>query len=163
MKLFIHTQKQKQLLMKATLKMYLNQSTLQLYQTENFLGKDSGWIIDSAVDHNINISKYNSLAASSYIKLPEELAHPRKGLINIQNIDYNEYFKRSLDKYLHPADHHTARITKADKEKKLDFKDIKFPVQVRDIHKIKKRILSALGFLVMKIRKNFQFMCQKML
>ena len=87
MKLFIHTQKQKQLLMKATLKMYLNQSTLQLYQTENFLGKDSGWIIDSAVDHNINISKYNSLAASSYIKLPEELAHPRKGLINIQNID----------------------------------------------------------------------------
>ena len=30
---FIHTQKQKQLLMKVTLPMYLKQSTLHLYQT----------------------------------------------------------------------------------------------------------------------------------
>ena len=30
---------------------------------------------------------YNPLAGSSYIKLPKELEHPRKGLINIQNID----------------------------------------------------------------------------
>ena len=33
MTLFIHTQKQKQLLMKVTLMMYLNQSILRLYQT----------------------------------------------------------------------------------------------------------------------------------
>ena len=35
-------------------------------------------------DHNINILKYNTLAGSSYIKLPKELNHPKKGLINIQ-------------------------------------------------------------------------------
>ena len=29
----------------------------------------------------------NPLAGSSYIKLPKELDHPRKGLIDIQNID----------------------------------------------------------------------------
>ena len=36
------------------------------------------------------------------------------------------------------ADHHPARIAKADKyfAKKLDLKDIKFPLKVRDIHKI---------------------------
>ena len=45
------------------------------------------WIIDSVVDHTIDISKYNPLAGSSYIKLPKELNYPRKGLINVQNID----------------------------------------------------------------------------
>ena len=47
------------------------------------LGKGSGWIIDSIIDHTISISKYNTLAESSYIKLPKELGHPRKGLIDI--------------------------------------------------------------------------------
>ena len=59
--------------------MYFNQSIAELYQTyKKFLGKNSGWIIDSVIDHNINISKYNPLAGSSYIKLPKELDHPRK-------------------------------------------------------------------------------------
>ena len=41
---------------------------------------------------------------------------------------------------------------------------MKLPVKIRDINKIeKKRISLALGFLVMKIRKNTQFMYQKML
>ena len=57
------------------------------------LGKDSGWITDSVIDHTISILKYNPLARSSYIKLPKELNHSRKGLINIQNIDDNDCFK----------------------------------------------------------------------
>ena len=40
-------------------------------------------IIDLAIDHNINISKYDLLAGSSYIKIPKELYHPKKGVINI--------------------------------------------------------------------------------
>ena len=47
------------------------------------LGKGSSWIIDSVIDHTNSISKYNPLARSSSIKLPTELDHPRKGLINI--------------------------------------------------------------------------------
>ena len=50
------------------------------------------------------------------MKLPEELNHPRKGLINIQNIDDNEFFKWSLVKYLNPADRNWAIVIKADKE-----------------------------------------------
>ena len=64
--------------------MCLNQSIPQLYQS---LGKGSGWIIDSAIDHTISFSKYNP--GSSYIKLPRESDHPRKELINIQNMDDN--------------------------------------------------------------------------
>ena len=48
---------------------------------------------DSVIDHIISISKYNPLAGSSYINLPKELDHPRKGLTNVQNIDGNECFK----------------------------------------------------------------------
>ena len=62
-------------------------------------------------------------------------------MINIKNIDGNECIKWCLVRSLNHADHHPARITKADKDfvKNLDFKDIKFPVKVRDIYKIKKK------------------------
>ena len=59
---------------------------------QKYLGKGSGWIINSVIDH-INISKYNILTGNSYIKLPEELNHSKKGLIDIQNFDDNECFK----------------------------------------------------------------------
>ena len=42
------------------------------------LGKGSGWITDSVIiDHTNNISKYNPLTGSSYIKVPKDLDHPR--------------------------------------------------------------------------------------
>ena len=89
----------------------------------------------------LQLSIINPLAGSIYIKLPKELDHPRKGLINIQNIDENECFKLSLVRYLNPASHHLARITKVDRDftEKLDFKDLKFPIKIRDIHKIEKK------------------------
>ena len=46
-------------------------------------GKGSGLIFDLVIDHTISILKYNPLAASSCIKLPKKLDHPRKALINI--------------------------------------------------------------------------------
>ena len=75
-------------------------------------GKVSGSIIDLVIDHTISISKYNPLVGSSYIKSPKESDHPRKSLINIQNTDDNECFKWRLVRYLNPANHHPARITK---------------------------------------------------
>ena len=63
---------------------------------QRYLGKGSDWIIDSVIDHFISISKYNTLARSSYIKLWKKLDHPRKPLINIQNIDNSVYFKWSI-------------------------------------------------------------------
>ena len=65
---------------------------------QKYLGKGSGWIFDSVINNNINVSKHNPLTSSSYMKLPKELHHPRKSLINIQNIDCNECFKWCLDR-----------------------------------------------------------------
>ena len=47
----------------------------------------------------------------------------------------------SIVRYLNSANKYPARITKADKDfpKKLDFKEIKFPVKIRDIYKIEKK------------------------
>ena len=38
---------------------------------EKYLGKGLGWIIDSVLDHIINILKYTPLAGSNCIKLPK--------------------------------------------------------------------------------------------
>ena len=53
-------------------------------------------------------------------------------MINIQNIDDNECFKSSIARYVNPANHHPARISKSNQDfaKKLDIKDIKFPVKL---------------------------------
>ena len=121
------------------------------------LGVGSDWIIDSVIDHTISISKYNSLAGSSYIKLPKELDHPRKAFINVQNTDDNGCFKWCLVRYLNPADHHPARITKADKNfvKRLYFKETKFPVKTRDIHKIEKN--NSIGICVFGYENKLKY------
>ena len=80
------------------------------------LGKGSGWIIDSVINHTISIWKYNPLAGSKYIKLPKELDNPRKDLINIQNTDENQCFKCYLAWYLNPVGCNPRRITKAEKD-----------------------------------------------
>ena len=60
-------------------------------------------------------------------------------------------------RYLNPADHHPAGITKADKDfaKKLDFKDIKFPVKIRGIHKIEKK--NSIGISVFSYENNVKY------
>ena len=60
--------------------MCLNQFILQL-NIQNSCGKGWGWIIDSVIDHTVNISKCNSLASSSYVKVPKELDHSKKALL----------------------------------------------------------------------------------
>ena len=51
-------------------------------------------------------------------------------------------------RYLNLAEHNPRRITKADKDfaKRLDFKDIKCPVKIRDIHKIEKKNSIGMSF-----------------
>ena len=53
--------------------------------------------------------------------------------------------------YLNPADYHIARIRKSDNmfQSKLDFKDTKFLIKIRYIHKIEKKMcirISVFGY-----------------
>ena len=56
-------------------------------RTQQWIGEDSGWIIELIDGDYINISFQNPLVGTSYIKMPEELRNLRKVLINVQNED----------------------------------------------------------------------------
>ena len=58
-----------------------------LYKIDCWISEGSGWIIESIESQYVNISTYRPLLGNSYIELPIELNHPRKGLINIRNND----------------------------------------------------------------------------
>ena len=49
--------------------------TTVISNTQKYHGNGFGWVIDSVIDHNTNISLYNPLAGGNYIKLPKELNH----------------------------------------------------------------------------------------
>ena len=51
------------------------------------LGNCSGWISDAVKENNIRFSNNKPSTGRSFIKLTKELDHPRKILINNQNID----------------------------------------------------------------------------
>ena len=89
----------------------------------------------------LNLSKYKSVSSGSNIKLPKALDHPKKGLINIQNVNDNECFKWCLVWYLHPADHHSTKLRRAEKyfAREFDFKNIKFAIKIADTHKNKNK------------------------
>ena len=70
----------------------LDQSFQEIfYRIYNWINEGSGWIIEKIHNQYLNISAYSPLIGSSYIKLPNELKHSKKRLINIQNDD-NKWF-----------------------------------------------------------------------
>ena len=81
-------------------------------------------------------------------------------MINFKNIDDNEGYKRLLVRYLNSADHHPARIKKANKDfaKKFHFEWIEFLVKITRHLQNWEKESSALVFLVMKTRKNIHVM-----
>jgi hypothetical protein len=50
---------------------------------QDFQERDSGWALESILFLEVNINKYNPLRASSYIKLPTNIAK-RKAILNIK-------------------------------------------------------------------------------
>ena len=58
-----------------------------LYRIDAWINRGSGSIIELIKSQYTNISTYRPFVGSSYIDLPTELKHPKKGLINIKNND----------------------------------------------------------------------------
>ena len=102
----------------------------------NWISEGSGWRIESVDAHYLNRYKYSPLAASSYIKLPKELQHPMKGLINIKNDD-NECFRWCHLAFKFPVVNNPQRVSKYKKHiEKLDYSGIKFPITINQVPKI---------------------------
>ena len=78
-------------------------------------------------------------------------------MTNIQNTDSNECFKWCLVGYLHPADHNSTRIRNVNKDfvRVLDFKDIKFSVKIRNIHKSEKKNCINISLFVYENKEKY--------
>ena len=99
----------------------------------------SGWMIESVDKHYLNVIKYTAMKGSSYVKLPPELNHSRKGLTNLKNSD-NECFRWCHVRFIDP---NANRITKQDRIvakslQQLNYDGIDFPVTVKQYSKIEK-------------------------
>ena len=57
-----------------------------------WLSEGSGWNISNIDEYYINTVVYEPTKGSSYIPVPTELKHSRKGLVNLKNED-NECFR----------------------------------------------------------------------
>ena len=69
-------------------KFRLDQSFQEIiYRLDSWVSHGSGWIVEEIISQYLNLSSYLPLIGSTYIKLPKEMRHPMKGLINIHNND----------------------------------------------------------------------------
>ena len=82
-----------------------------LYRIDNSIYEGSDWIVESTDSEYVNISVYNPLAVSTYIKLLEELKHPIEGLINIKN-NNNKCFLWCHVRHLNLVKRNPQRISK---------------------------------------------------
>lgn len=97
-----------------------------------WINQGSGYIVESVNEHYINVVRYDSLRGNSYITLPPELQHPRKGLINIQNED-NECFRWCHAPYINPKTENPQWIRNSDREmaEMLNCQGVELPVSVK--------------------------------
>ena len=80
-----------------------------LYKTDCWINEGPGWIVESIESQYINISTYMLLKGSSYMNLPIELKHPRKGLMNIKN-EEQKCFLWCHVRHINPSKEHPGRI-----------------------------------------------------
>lgn len=96
--------------------------------------RGSGFTLSSIVELNVQISRYNSLAGSSYMELPKCLKS-KQAIINVKNTD-QMCFKYAILSCLYPPKHDAQRVIKYRKySDKLNFAGIDFPVTLKDITK----------------------------
>ena len=107
-------------------------------------------------------AKYKLYSIRSYIKLSKELDHVVKRLVIIQNIDSNECFWSDIWILKIIIQQKWESFTKIF-QTKLDSKDIILRVKIRDITKLKKRIVSTLKLFAMKTRKIYNQCVKKIL
>ena len=108
-----------------------------IYRLESWISHGSGWIVEEIISQYLNLSSYLPLSGSTSIKLPVEVRHPMKGLINIKNNDNKCVLWRHV-RHLNLNGFKLERITKKDKEivKDLSYSGVDFPVSKKDYGKI---------------------------
>ena len=127
-----------------------------LYRLDNWISHGSVWIVEEICNQYLNISSHLPLTGSTYIRLPDELKHPMKGLINIQNSD-NKCFMWCHVRHLNLLGKKLQRIRKIDREfvKKLNYEALDFPVSKKDYGKIEIMNKICVNFFCYENRINY--------
>ncbi|RVE46550.1 hypothetical protein evm_008785 [Chilo suppressalis] len=112
---------------------YLRETILT--KISEFEKKDSGWSFKKIKFLEMNVNKFNPLRGSSYIDLPLDIK-TKKAIINVKNNDH-ECLKWALLSALYPVESHVDRTSSYIRnQNKLNFKNIRFPVKLKDIVKV---------------------------
>ena len=111
-----------------------------LYMIDAWINNGSGWIIELIESQCINISTYRPLVGSSYMGLPIEIKHPRKGLINIKNND-QKCFLWCHVRHINSSIDHPGEIKKIDKRlaSSRNYDGTEFPVKENDLVRLNKK------------------------
>ena len=109
-----------------------------IYRLEGWISHRSGWIVEEIVSQYLNLSSYLPLSGSTYIKLPKELNHPMKALINIKNNDNKDFLCCHL-RHLNLNGVKLCRTVNKDKEHagEANYTGVDFPVSKKGILKLK--------------------------
>ena len=110
------------------------------YKIAGWLSEGSGWKIENIQHHYVDIVKYVPFKGISYIPLPEELRHHKKGLINLKKEDDKCAIWCHV-RHLNPQKKNPQRIKISDREfaKGLDCSGINFPVTSNQIPQIERQ------------------------
>ena len=115
--------------------------------------KGSGWYFKEVKRLEIHIVEYKPMRGGTYIPLPKFIMR-KKAILNMENKD-DKCFLWSILRYLHPKEKHSTRINDLIKyENDLNFKEINFPVKVKDITKFENNNPNLQGINVFSVNDN---------
>ena len=124
-----------------------------LEKINNYQNNGSGWYFKEIISLEIHIVEYKPMRGGSYIPLPEFIKK-KNAIINIKNKD-DKCFLWSVLRYLRPVQKNGERINDLKKyENDLNFKEINFPVKVKDITKFENNNPDLPGINVFSVNDN---------
>ena len=119
--------------------MYGNMVNKILENITTFQRQGSNWLFHSIAQLTIHTIKYQPLRGSSYIPLPKVLAN-KKAIINVKNKNDDECFKWAITSCVYPVAKNVDRLSNyIENSMKFNWKNIKFPVDLKDVQKFEKQ------------------------
>ncbi|XP_050509007.1 uncharacterized protein LOC126886193 [Diabrotica virgifera virgifera] len=121
-------------------------------QASEFQEKDSNWVLQEIMFLDVNINKYSSMSASTYIRLPTPIVR-KQAILNIENKD-NKCFAWSIIAAIFPASGNPNKPESYPPyDTLLNFEGIDFPMKLKDIKKFE--ILNNISVNVYGLESNF--------
>ena len=139
---------------KTEVKVFLKEMIIEILGNLIIYQKNgSGWYFKEVKRLEIHTVEYKPIRGSSFIPLPNFIMG-KKAIINMENKD-DKCFLWSILRYLHPREKHSTRINDLKKyENDLNFKEINFPVKVKDIIKFENNNPDLPGINVFSVNDN---------